>query len=80
VGKHPSDSLNEDTWDTLNNDTWNVLNERYRVNFESRHLHQYPWGKQIYDWWVQRQLKIICLVLILQQCWQELQFNSDVNY
>jgi hypothetical protein len=52
VGKHPWDSLNMDTWDTLNNHTWLVLNDRYRVNFESRHLHQYPRGKQIYDWWV----------------------------
>ncbi len=80
VGKHPSHSLNEDTWDTLNDRTSNVLNERYRVNFESTRLHPYPRGNQIYDSSVQRQFKIICLLLILRRCSQELQFHSDVNY
>jgi len=44
--------LNQYTWDSLNKDTWDSLNDICRVEFESRHLHQFPQGKQIYDWWV----------------------------
>ncbi|CAK9201833.1 unnamed protein product [Sphagnum troendelagicum] len=41
-----------DVWDSLKNDTWESLYDIRFVDFESRHLHQYPQGKQIYDWWV----------------------------
>ncbi len=45
----PGDIFNEHTWHSLNQDT---LRAKCCVNFESRDLHQYPQGKQIYDWWV----------------------------
>ncbi|CAM6029350.1 unnamed protein product [Sphagnum balticum] len=43
------------TRDILNNilkDPWDSLYDVYAVDNESRHLHQCPKGKLIYDWWV----------------------------
>jgi len=47
----------KDTWDTgdlvnKQRNTWCSLNHICWVDVESRHLHQRPRGKLIYDWWV----------------------------
>jgi hypothetical protein len=33
-------------------DPWDSLNNVHAVHIETRHLHQCPQGKLIYDWWV----------------------------
>jgi serine/threonine protein kinase len=54
--KDPWDTMDilKDPWcilDHILNDLWDSLDDECWVKFESRHLHQCPQGKQIYDWW-----------------------------